>query len=248
MMMRTWMGLAGVAALALVTVAACGGDDEGSGGSGGSGTGTNTGTGTGTNTGTGTGTNTGTNTGTGTGGGDPPLDCATYCDLVDTNCTGDNQQYTNKQICMDVCEAFDPGTKGTGMTASGENTLGCRIYHANDPAAADPATHCTHAGPGGDGQCGTNCEGFCTIQETVCGFGGVDNNQFVDMAACMAACAMMDTSVKYNTSQVTSTNEAFACHMYHLQVAADSTMAGAASTHCPHTDPTDMGAGQPCSQ
>ncbi|MCA9622123.1 MAG: hypothetical protein KC731_24035 [Myxococcales bacterium] len=78
---ETWMGMLGVATLVVGSLAACGGDDEGSGGSS-TGSGTGTGTETGTATGTSTGTGTGTNTGAGTGSPSGMPDLVHGCSLA----------------------------------------------------------------------------------------------------------------------------------------------------------------------
>src|SRR5579859_3447076 len=101
--------------------------------------------------------------GGGDGGGTPG--CQAYCTAIMANCTSTqddagnpvgNQQYTNMNNCLNSCKAIPAGSSSdtTG------NTLGCRTYHAG-LAKMDPFTHCPHAGPGGDGTCGANCDGFC---------------------------------------------------------------------------------------
>src|SRR5262245_30207367 len=84
-------------------------------------------------------------------------DCATYCTAIQANCTTTNAQYPDPAHCMAACAAFDVGT--TGQTSG--NTLGCRIYHAGMPAMTDPATHCKHAGPGGDATSVVSGAGTC---------------------------------------------------------------------------------------
>ena len=172
--------------------------------------------------------------GMGTGGNTSSPDCNTYCDTIDKNCTGANQQYTNKTVCMDVCNNIPAGDASDMMG----NTVGCRTYHAGAPAAADPALHCHHAGPAGDGQCGGDCESFCALNEAICGYGASGTAQFADQAACMTACGKMDMTTKYDASATSATDNSFACHMYHLTAAA-----GDANTHCPHTNPATDG---PC--
>ncbi len=148
--------------------------------------------------------------------------CMAYCAAIQGACTGDNQQYGSMEACLGACSSFAVGTAG----ATSGNTLACRTYHAG-AAATGPATHCTHAGPGGDGPCGTNCEGFCTIAQGVCTGA---NQQFASMAVCMTACAGFATGTRYNTAQ--TSGNTFACRLYHLSVAASS--AASATTHCPH--------------
>ena len=79
--------------------------------------------------------------------------CIDYCDILDTNCTGDNAQYADYDECVSYCMGANwPEGETTDMAG---NTIGCRIYHGGDPAAADPAFHCPHAGPSGMDVCGS---------------------------------------------------------------------------------------------
>jgi hypothetical protein len=75
--------------------------------------------------------------------------CADYCTAYLANCTGDNNAYKNEADCLDQCSHFYPGEKG----ATEGDSVGCREYHAGNPALSDPDTHCPHAGPGGGGVC-----------------------------------------------------------------------------------------------
>jgi hypothetical protein len=107
--------------------------------------------------------------------------CSDYCATIQANCTGDQQQYTDTPTCMADCAVFPLG-KSTDATG---NTLGCRTYHAG-AAKADPKTHCQHAGPGGAGVCGANCDGLCQLALKWC----VGPNQvYRDAADCMTRCA-----------------------------------------------------------
>lgn len=78
--------------------------------------------------------------------------CQTYCTAVTSQCTGDNAQYIDMADCTSACAnaAWPDGEAGdtTG------NTTECRIYHAGDPASAEPAEHCPHSGTTGGGVCG----------------------------------------------------------------------------------------------
>ena len=145
--------------------------------------------------------------------------CTDYCNIIQANCAGSNQQYTSPPSCVAVCAEIPKGMVGEG---SG-NTLGCRISHAT-LAASDPITHCTHGGPGGDGACGSNCTGFCTVALEVCTGA---NQQYASMSACMTECATFPTTPKYSTGVVSGNS--FACRLYHLtQAAVDP------SVHCGH--------------
>jgi hypothetical protein len=157
------------------------------------------------------------------GGGDDDTAAATcdsYCDTITANCSGVENQYTNRDQCLAVCGAFDQGTAGT----MAGNNLECRNYHAG-AALGDPTTHCVHSGPGGAGACGANCEGFCTLVLDTCTGA---NEVYADMAACMTACAGFDATEKYDVSD--TGGDTFACRLYHAAVATSD-----ATTHCPHT-------------
>jgi len=156
--------------------------------------------------------------------GGEALSCADYCTTIGTNCTAGNAQYfagtdNGMTPCMNACASFELGVAGE----MANNTLGCRTYHAG-AAMGDPATHCEHAGPGGAGVCGNDCDGFCTIALATCA------SQFADMGACMTACASFTDDTAYNATVMSGNN--LACRLYHLTAAANS--AADATTHCPH--------------
>src|SRR5262249_4386954 len=100
--------------------------------------------------------------------------CTDYCTTIMANCTSGNQQYSARNSCDAVCAVLPPGM----TTDTGGDSVGCRENHAKFAAMA-PVTHCPHAGPGGAGVCGANCEGYCTIALAVCP--GV----YTDMASCL---------------------------------------------------------------
>ena len=145
------------------------------------------------------------------------FDCATYCARITANCTAGNAQYTNLQLCEATCATFDMGAQSdtTG------NTLGCRLYHS-DAAAGDPATHCTHAGPGGNGMCGSNCQGFCTTAVRTC------PAVWPEQAACETTCAGFSDAESYDAGD--AAGNTLACRLYHLTVATVFP-----DEHCPHT-------------
>ena len=152
-------------------------------------------------------------------GGPTALDCKSYCATITNNCSSANAQYASLQQCQSTCAAFEIGSE----TDRDGNTLGCRVYHA-DVAAGEPGMHCTHAGPGGAGQCGSNCEGFCTIAALAC------PGSFADDAACMTACAGFNDSEPYDAGD--KAGDSLACRLYHLTVATE-----APDIHCPHILP-----------
>lgn len=156
--------------------------------------------------------------------GGEALSCSDYCAMIGAHCTMGHAQYfagadNGMTPCMNACASFELGAAGETT----RNTLGCRTYHA-DAAEGDPATHCEHAGPGGAGVCGNDCDGFCTIALATC------PSQFADMGACMSTCASFTDDTAYNATVMSGNN--LACRLYHLTAAANSD--ADAAIHCPH--------------
>ena len=152
-------------------------------------------------------------------GGTTSLDCKSYCTAITANCTGPDAQYASIQQCQTTCPAFPFGDEAD----RDGNTLGCRVYHT-DAAAADPAMHCTHAGPGGAGQCGSNCEGFCAVAALAC------PGTFPDGEMCASACAGYADSEPFDAGDVAG--DTLACRLYHATVATE-----APAIHCAHILP-----------
>ena len=174
-------------------------------------------------------------------------DCATYCNEIQANCTAANAQYPDAAHCMAACASFPMGNAAD--RGPGQNTLGCRIYHAGAPSMMTPATHCPHAGPAGDlvsvatnGQCGDACTSFCTLEIKACGsmdtpITGI-TPQYQNAADCMTKCGAFDKTHPYGP---TAAGDSLACRLYHATNAAVS--ATTAMTHCAHTANTPTG---PC--
>ena len=146
-------------------------------------------------------------------------DYASYCATINETSTGDLQQYGATAQCMATCAGFAPGAVGDEIG----NSVGCRMHYALE-ASEDPQTHCRVAGPGGNGVCGSNCEGFCQIQSVACV--GPDQ-QFSTITQCIDVCNQYDPSVAY--SSMVTAGDSLACRLYHLTVASAS-----AQVHCPH--------------
>jgi hypothetical protein len=112
-----------------------------------------------------------------------PPKCEDYCRIVSGTCTGEHAVYESVDQCMLACAALPLGLeKDTAV-----DSVGCRKYHSYN-SVGDPTMHCPHAGPGGDGHCGTdNCTGYCAIVAKACptdfmsSFGG-------DMTTCLTEC------------------------------------------------------------
>lgn len=115
--------------------------------------------------------------------------CAAYCAKIQMNCTGGdaggNEQYASESACNTYCTSAAAWPAGMIGDTSG-NTIGCRLYHAG-AAAADPVTHCPHAGPTGGAVCGSLCENYCQLMAKNCT--GV--NAVYDPTTCMSKCTML---------------------------------------------------------
>jgi hypothetical protein len=186
------------------------------------------------------------------------LDCPAYCTEIQTNCTEANAQYPDMAHCAATCASFAVGT--STVTDTSGNTLGCRIYHGGAPSMTAAATHCVHAGPGGDlitatppAFCsgGDICASFCTLEIKACGSldaplpgnpkdaTGNPLFQYQNMANCMTACAAFDKTHVYSTA---AAGNSLACRLYHATNAAIAVTPNG-EMHCSHTAANPTG---PC--
>jgi hypothetical protein len=194
----------------------------------------------------------------------PPIDAAidagrpvlaltpqAYCDTIMANCTGANAQYPSMAQCLATAAGFTLGAASTEMAG---DTLGCRIYHAqNAMVVNDPVTHCPHAGPAGAkvdaaaGVCSvTPCEAFCNLNAKTCGTDAAPitgvTNRYASVDACKTACGTFSKVVQY-TLPVPNANT-MACRVFHLTNAAlykAEPNVGMQNTHCGHTLATPTG-------
>jgi hypothetical protein len=153
--------------------------------------------------------------GGGGGGTSGPATCSSYCAAVMANCKEINKQYSGMAQCIASCAAFPADA---GSTDQGGNSLACRSYHAG-AAQAEPGTHCVHAGPGGAGVCGSDCDGFCQIAQKYC---VATDAVYADLADCKATCARAGTTAKFSTAADAGIDELaqVACLLYHVQEAS----------------------------
>jgi hypothetical protein len=141
--------------------------------------------------------------------------CAAYCTTIMQNCTGANQQFTNIMNCRQSCKTYPVGA----LADRSGDTLGCRVYHAG-AAAADPNTHCPHAGPSGDGVCGAVCDGYCQLAETYCVPPFIQTAIYTDHNDCETTCGMFRSDMRFNISIQSGMEKA--CLVYHAQEASSN--------------------------
>jgi hypothetical protein len=115
--------------------------------------------------------------------------CHEYCDLVMGACTGTNAVYTTKDICLGVCAQLDAGD---GEDTQGNN-ISCRAYWA-DQATGEPTDNCLKAGPGGGGQCGSDCEAYCQLFPKVC----PDDYAYKSTADCLTFCGALANQTTFD--------------------------------------------------
>jgi hypothetical protein len=153
------------------------------------------------------------------------LTCSYYCSIIMSACTTAVAQYASMQNCIDTCAKFTPGVLDETMN----NTLGCRIYHA-EAAVAAPTTHCVHAGPTGGGMCGSAtpnyCAVFCPLEDALCPgtYPATGNGRCLGTNGCPS----IASNPPYSSND-TGKND-IECRFYHLTAAAT-----APTTHCAHT-------------
>jgi hypothetical protein len=141
------------------------------------------------------------------------------------NCTGTDAQYTDIDTCLAVCATLPLGNEGD----SKKNTVYCRLRQAT-LAVIEPFTHCTFAGPGGHGECGSNCDGFCSTVMSACtsAFGP---HYYATTADCVSECTALEDLGSFTTSPQAKHFEGahVQCRLYHVSAATQD-----AEYHCEH--------------
>jgi hypothetical protein len=160
--------------------------------------------------------------GEGGGPGDPPEDsaqCKKYCTDVMSACEGKNAVYTTEALCLGVCRNLDPGDP---LEPVG-NTVACRAHQASI-AKAEPDENCRSAGPGGDGQCGSDCQAYCGLFAKVC----PESNDYPTVAACEAACAGLTDQRRFDVI-ADHEDDSIECRLVHVSSATVEP-----TGHCAH--------------
>jgi hypothetical protein len=153
--------------------------------------------------------------------GGPSADpCDDYCDEMQSECTGEAEQYRDRAQCIKICHFFPVGDDD-----SDENSVACRLKYVKKTQyglGAEVTNYCRQAGPSGDGKCGTSCEAFCSVMMEVCTQKSAGANHFESTAACLETCdALPAATVHYsnNDPAVSDGNHAL-CRLFHVNSAA----------------------------
>lgn len=153
-----------------------------------------------------------------------PVDCDEICKLEMGACTGPLAQFESSAQCLAVCHALPPGTAADTAVDS----AWCRRYHSYS-SFADPAQHCSHTGPTGDGHCGkdvsatdlANCHGYCDLLRKAC---SDFDSHFATQDACALECASLPDGAKDAKFAVTPepTGATLACRLRHVARALEA--------------------------
>lgn len=160
--------------------------------------------------------------GAGGEGGSPEASvCERYCEQIGAYCTGELEQYRDRAQCLKICAYLPEGELGDPDA----NTAACRLKYAGwarYASGTELAAYCRQAGPGGDGRCGSNCEGYCAIMMSVCTEDSADVYHYRDEPACLEACAALPLAeVPYSTSDpLVSDGNHVQCRLFHVTSAA----------------------------
>lgn len=161
-----------------------------------------------------------------------PYTCPAYCTAIMETCTGINQEYTTRDVCLAMCSHFELGAAGTDTT---NDSLACRVYHTSS-AKKDPDYHCRHGGPTGGGHCGEKpCKAFCSLTFALCNPKGLfpyDGGELGCRTACEAYPYITADAGDLTLEESSNTLN---CRIYHLESAYAVGNDIAAQEHCPHT-------------
>lgn len=157
---------------------------------------------------------------------DGPLSlCEEYCNTVQAACSDEFAVYDSLFTCVKECAYLPPGLTND----DGVNTIECRLKHAKLALSlpGERGVECPAAGPGGNGVCGSNCDGYCALVQAICV--EPSDKQFGSVGECLIACQSVPDLGGYNISIISGNS--VQCRLYHLSAA----QAGGALLHCPHT-------------
>jgi hypothetical protein len=179
------------------------------------------------------------------------VSCANYCNLVQAVCTnaqplsqGDNTEYLSPSVCMTMCGMMDASAEVISASADPQtdDTLNCRIWHANAGLLQNPHYHCPHAGPLGGRVCddqGDPCPTFCRMDLALC---TAENAAYTSMQDCLDACRpdagyagypyeVNSSDPEVNDLAGFQASNTLNCRMYHLE----NFVFTGQTVHCSHT-------------
>lgn len=159
--------------------------------------------------------------------------CNTYCDTVLANCVDPLYVYATRDMCMGVCNKLETaGYTGNPNDQVG-NSINCRLNQAiQAKKTAEFSLYCPASGPGGNGICGTNCEGYCVLMQLTCSTEFAVRPFDGTLSTCVnQVCPSLPTlDAGFDADQ--QSGNTINCRLYHISAAnADP---NAPLIHCPH--------------
>jgi len=147
--------------------------------------------------------------------------CTQYCDVVMRACTGKDMVYAGLDTCLGVCDRLP---MGDALEPSDDNTVACRKRQADlAESTGEPAAHCSKAGPGGGGTCGTNCAGYCTLVKAACPV------ESAELTNCEQQCGPLRDTLGFDVV-ANHSGDTIQCRLVHTSTATVSPQ-----EHCPHS-------------
>jgi hypothetical protein len=148
--------------------------------------------------------------------------CKDYCDDALANCSVDMSVdvYKTHDDCMSVCKALPLGKP---MDKSG-NSVACRAYYAAQASNVESEENNCHAAAPGGGTpnnankptCGENCEGFCSLYETIC------PDPDLKIPDCRSKCEALPDAKGYSVARDFKGGDTIQCRLAHLTAAAQA--------------------------
>jgi hypothetical protein len=145
--------------------------------------------------------------------------CEDYCDLAMANCKDDHAVFRERSHCIGLCNELPLGEFGE---PANENTIACRHEQARLAGISEPELHCNGAGPAGGNLCGSDCESFCYLYETLCVFPFESTDECEDKCRALRDEPVFDVNGYYDTDTVE-------CRIIHF-----ANVASLGTSHCGH--------------
>ena len=155
------------------------------------------------------------------GGAGRSDECADYCSRVMVACTSQFQVYISEEVCLGLCSHMQTGDP---LEPISENTVACRARQA-ELAELEPDVHCMNAGPGGNGECGSDCEAYCQLQAKTCPDQAKD---YPTLQACEKACSGLTDQQSFDID-ADHEGDTIECRLVHISSAAIQP-----DMHCQH--------------
>ncbi len=169
-------------------------------------------------------------------------DCMEYCSIIGSACTPENKTAAYPPMddfCTAVCSHF---LSAPGVTQG--NSFQCRLASAKAAQAVasvpnETVESCRNASPGGFGVCGSNCESYCQLYDSICPENPTQLSQ-----DCVTMCSALRDGRTYNAGDdFGGQSDTIQCRLAHLSVAAK-----AQSPHCEHAQILRVKLDNPCVQ